>query len=566
MAALLRRLRGLLPLIALMCASGAHAATITIVNMDPAGQGLNDPTAAAPVGGNPGTSVGQQRLNVFLQAASIWGGILPSAVTIRVEASFTPLSCNSTSGALGAAGPNDVFWNFPNAPFANTMYTKAEADKLAGFDLNPGENDIGAFFNSQIGQPGCLDGRSWYYGYDHNEGNPQFDFLAVVLHEIGHGLGFLTFVDDNTGQLGNGLPDIYSKFIFDAKTGQNWSDETDAQRAASDTATFKVLWDGMNVRNHVVGTLGARPLMRINSPAPIFGDYPVGVATFGPALTNGGTTGNVVLGVDGTAPTGDACQALTNAAQVAGKIALVDRGTCFFTDKVKNCQNAGAIAVLVANDATSSEPVGMSGVEPTITIPSVRITKAAGDAIKAQLAGGPVSVTLRTDPTQIAGADAEHRVMLFAPNPNQPGSSISHWDVTCQPNLLMEPNINADLTSNVDLTLYAFQDIGWFIGNTGVTDGPSLARLDLPSNAPNPFQRATTIAFELPAAGQTELAVYDPAGRRVRTLERGYLPAGSHRTVWDGTDERGQPVHGGVYFTRLTVAGETRSRGMLMVR
>src|SRR5262245_44549568 len=64
----------------------AAAATIVIVNNDGAGEGFNDPTPVSPVGGNPGTTRGAQRLFIFQHAASIWGAILPSTVTIRVLA------------------------------------------------------------------------------------------------------------------------------------------------------------------------------------------------------------------------------------------------------------------------------------------------------------------------------------------------------------------------------------------------------------------------------------------------------------------------------------------------
>src|SRR5436190_7032807 len=102
---------------------GAGAATITIVNMDGAGEGFNDPTPVAPVGGNPGTTVGQQRLNVFNKAGQIWDGLLVSPVPIYVRASFDPLPCAATSGVLGSAGPNAVESNFAGAPFTNTWYT-----------------------------------------------------------------------------------------------------------------------------------------------------------------------------------------------------------------------------------------------------------------------------------------------------------------------------------------------------------------------------------------------------------------------------------------------------------
>lgn len=64
----------------------ASTATITIINSDGPGEGFNDPTPVALVGGNPGTTRGAQRLNVFHQAAAIWGALLPSAVGIQVAA------------------------------------------------------------------------------------------------------------------------------------------------------------------------------------------------------------------------------------------------------------------------------------------------------------------------------------------------------------------------------------------------------------------------------------------------------------------------------------------------
>ena len=73
----------------------AGGATITIVNMDGPNVGLNDPTPAAPVGGNPGTSVGAQRLIVFQRVADVWGSLLDSAAEIRIQASFVPLSCDA---------------------------------------------------------------------------------------------------------------------------------------------------------------------------------------------------------------------------------------------------------------------------------------------------------------------------------------------------------------------------------------------------------------------------------------------------------------------------------------
>src|ERR1700687_2496468 len=132
------------------------------------------------------------------------------------------------------------------------------------------------------------------------------------------------------------------------------------------------------------------PIVTVNTPAAIAGNYLAAGATFGPALTPGGITGNVVIATDAANPSGpsttDGCTALTNAAAVAGNIALIDRGTCGFIVKVKNAQNAGAIAVIIADNAPGTPPAGLGGTDPTITIPSVRVTLADGNKLKANIA------------------------------------------------------------------------------------------------------------------------------------------------------------------------------------
>jgi len=102
----------------------------------------------------------------------------------------------------------------------------------------------------------------------------------------------------------------------------------------------------------------------------------------------------------------------------------------------------------------------MGGTDPSITIPSARITENDGAALRAQVSSG-LYLKLGVDLTVRSGADSEGRALLYAPNPSQPGSSISHWDDIASPNLLMEPNISDDLEHRVDLTLPLLQDIGW---------------------------------------------------------------------------------------------------------
>ena len=117
---------------------------------------------------------------------------------------------------------------------------------------------------------------------------------------------------------------------------------------------------------------------------------------------------------------------------------------------------------MVANNQPSG-PAPMGGTDPSITIPSVGITKDQGGAIKAELRPG-VNVKLILDDDFSAGT-TDGYVRLYAPNPVQPGSSISHWDTSATPNLLMEPFINSDLAPSfdLDLTPYLFEDIGWVL-------------------------------------------------------------------------------------------------------
>jgi hypothetical protein len=510
-------------LLALAPATPAYAAaTITIINKNAPGVGFNDPTLVAPVGGNPGTTLGQQRLNVFQAAANVWGATLDSNVPVQIIATFEPLSCNATSATLGSAGTIFIWSDFPGvspfpgAEFPATWYHQALANKRAGTQVNTSLSctntgnacttdadcpaggfcsnaDIRARFNSNIGATNCLTGTFWYLGFDNNHGN-NIDLMTVLLHEFAHGLGFSQFASvTNGGEPGN-QTDVYARHLLDTTLNRTWDTMTNTERKNSAINTGHVVWNGSEVISEVPGVLAqGNPNLRVNSPAAIAGNYLVGTASFGSPVSFPGVTGNVVQALDAANASGpttfDACTAITNASAVAGNIALVDRGTCGFIVKVKNCQDAGATAVLVADNAAGSPPAGLGGTDPTITIPSVRITLADGNTIKAQLGTG-VNASLLLDLTLRAGADATDHALLYTPNPVVSGSTISHWDTSAFPNQLMEPAINGDLTHNVttpyDLTLAELRDVGWF--PDGDVDGVANAN-DNCATVANPGQQ-----------------------------------------------------------------------------
>ncbi len=150
----------------------------------------------------------------------------------------------------------------------------------------------------------------------------------------------------------------------------------------------------ISVAASVDGSLGIE--VTASSNPALLGIYEAAAASFGPSTYN--VTAPLVLVNDGTGTVTDGCQPLISFP--AGAIALIDRGTCTFTTKVANAQAAGAAGVLIANSATGTFG-GLGGSDPTITIPSVMIQYAAGQALRS------ASVTVRMDNTIVYGGTAD---------------------------------------------------------------------------------------------------------------------------------------------------------------
>lgn len=85
-------------------------------------------------------------------------------------------------------------------------------------------------------------------------------------------------------------------------------------------------------------------------------------------------------------------------------------------------------------------------------------------------------------------------------------------------------------------------------------------------NYPNPFNPTTTIGFESRTKGEANLAVYNLKGQLVRKLYQGQIEAGNNSFVWDGTDDKGEPVATGIYMYRLQSGKESYTRKMLMMK
>lgn len=258
----------------LLCVATAHAnATIVINNKDAAGQGFNDPTPFTKVGGNNATTLGQARMNAFQAAAAIWSTRLQSKVDIDVDAQWASLTCSATSGVLSLAGTIAVFQNFPNAPVANTSYTGALANALAGEDLSPTSSEITATFNSALGTAACFANNPWYYGLDGAGPSNAVDLVTIAAHELAHGLGFQSFFDVTTGAKYAGMDDAFLLNLEQYGASPSALPAmTDAERVLACKSEPNLLWTGSQVTAAALSSLTAglnHNLVRLYAPNPV---------------------------------------------------------------------------------------------------------------------------------------------------------------------------------------------------------------------------------------------------------------------------------------------------------
>mgnify|MGYP000594278614 FL=1 len=153
---------------------------------------------------------------VFEKAAATWSTVFSSDVPINVNVKWASLAAS----VLGSAGASVNVRNFVGANRLNTFYPIALAEKMAHKNLNGTNPDIVATFNSDF--------TAWYIGTDGVPTINQIDLYSVVLHEMGHGLGFIGQVSVDNGEAGYSYPGIFDQAMINA-----------ANVALMDTNSFK---------------------------------------------------------------------------------------------------------------------------------------------------------------------------------------------------------------------------------------------------------------------------------------------------------------------------------------
>ncbi len=213
----------------------------------------------------------------------------------------------------------------------------------------------------------------------------------------------------------------------------------------------------------------ASAVLQVNSPAGIAGGYAALGAAFVPAPPNpAGQTAAIVQALDPADAAGplttDGCTAFTNAAAIAGNIALIDRGTCGFITKVQNAQAAGAIGAIVANNVAGDPNLTLMGGTappgPAVTIPSVFISLADATTIRSQLAGGVNATLAAATQADAIGSFTSRGSRLGAPfhlkpDISAPGVTITSTQTgnTCVSGGCLVPNATGFIPGSQSLIL-----------------------------------------------------------------------------------------------------------------
>lgn len=229
-------------------------------------------STAAPVNapGNPGATLGEQRRRAALDAVNRIAQSFRSEAPIVVRGCWAALEADETSAVIAQAGPEGLFINDPSLfdrdgqpglrqtflPEPHAWFAAAPSSKLGGTSFcriagGPCDSrvDVTIIFNSRIDSGSVLGGATFYYGLNPPPPN-AVDFIGVAMHEISHGLGFLSLVQIETrgsspaGSKLLGRDDIYSRQIVDTRSGspRPFSRLSNAERIGALTSFTKLQW------------------------------------------------------------------------------------------------------------------------------------------------------------------------------------------------------------------------------------------------------------------------------------------------------------------------------------
>jgi hypothetical protein len=462
----------------------------------------------------------QSARTAFEYALDIWTTHLSSDIPIRIEATWTSLGPTT----LGSAGPTRVVSLSGAEP--DTWYTIAQASAMTGQDIvstiQDEDYDIVVNMNCEFG--------NWYFGTDANTPTNTIDFVSVVLHEIGHGIGFLGSMsanrDNNTARWGIGqanYPLIYDRSVAD---GDNNSVLDTSVYPNNSTALYEAVTGRRNGLFHwgIEGVITNAGPVRLYSPNPWNpgSSYShVDQNTFSntedalmrPRIDQANaihTPGPVFCSMMGDWgwPLGPNCQDLISSESI---IALSAESLDFGVSSVGQVRNQ-TITVSNAPDAEDA----LRGV---LFINSDDFTVVSNAQINLE-PGESTNITIRYLPTSDEVHDVEAQLFHNASNRSRP---------------LLIPLFGESLLQG------------------------EIARLE--QNYPNPFNPTTIIPYVLPETSNVRLDVYTVDGRRVQTLVNAQQSEGRYEIPVNASS-----LASGVYLYRLVVDGFARTKKFMVIK
>ena len=181
------------------------------------------------------------------RAIDIWSENFLSKVPVNVNVAWTKAP-NST--ILASASAKNIFSNFNGAPDKTLYYPSALANALAGVDLDIGEPEL---------EINVTTGDFWYYGLDGKCPSNKYDLVSVILHEMAHGLGFMsgTYYDPAT-KVGRFLqPTAFDAYV-QLPDGRRLVDLPSPSLEIGAALTSTLLWSGANA---LKANNGVKPLL-----------------------------------------------------------------------------------------------------------------------------------------------------------------------------------------------------------------------------------------------------------------------------------------------------------------
>ena len=477
------------------------------------------------VGGWP-----QEAINAFEYAMDVWESHIDSPIPIRVVANWNRDLGENT---LGSAGPTliiqlqneDGLTYYPIA-LASAV---SEVDYVAESQGGPNEVDYDITVNMNANFP------SWYFGTDAQTPSGQWDFVTVVLHEVGHGLGFTGSVRESGGgsaQMGFGFPVapiIYDRFVIDGN-GNNLTNRSTYGNPSQ------------SLFNAVTGSVGGIYFAGLQTIGSYDGSP---VPLYDPSEWNQGSSYSHV-DLNTFTGTPDALMR----PQISSAFAIHSPGSVVCTifgdmgwPLGESCAaETGTESQIVVHEFETGEiNFGVTNEGKSLSN-SVTISNAAGasDPLVARIAVSGESSFRTNSQTRflvLQPGEKQEIPILFAPSSE--GVTTSELVITHNSQVLENP---------ISLIL----------------KGEALERettFILEQNYPNPFNSTTRIPYALSEQANVRIDVYDALGRHVKTLLDEQQSPGRYNQVLQAND-----LSSGLFIYRIVVDGESATGKLLYTK